>query len=265
MHARHWALVFVVGASLTLVLTGCSSSPKTATTSAGNSASSSGATGTAPSSTSPTSESGSFYDAIAVGNTWTYSTDYGLTSLGVVTDTERMTAVTATADGTQATISRSFHYKNGKQADFVSTATYLFHKDGSVTVPYQNIGTGIQIHVKSGSIQWPTPAEFAAGTPKTGQIVAVATSNGTTINETINFVTKGAGTSSVTVPAGTYTAHVLNQSVSVSVNGSSTGQPIDTVSYMAPGTGMVKSIMKNSKLAPGSSDVTTVLTSFTHG
>jgi hypothetical protein len=182
------------------------------------------------------------YFPVRLGNTWVYSTDFG-GAMGVVTDTEKMTKIVPSGTDLRVTFSRSFHYENASHADFDSPVDYVFHQDGSLSVPYQSIPTGgAQVTVKGdGSMLWPSVAEFEAGTPKTGTIEVSAAVNGTTTEETVDFAIAGAGTESVTVPAGTYSARKLSQKLTVAIPSLGvTGIEVDATTWLAKGVGNVR-------------------------
>jgi len=205
----------------------------------------------------------SIYYPVAVGNTWVYSIDYGTGSN--VTDTEVMTAVKPEGDASRVTISRTFHYEDGSKDDLLDTVDYLFHADGSLEVPFQSIPSDFGVvTIKSGTMVWPTGAEFEAGTARTGTIEA-SVDNGTVTNETVNFTITGAGTESVTVPAGTYDkARKLQQALVISLPDLGvSGIAINAVTWLAEGVGPVKTELPD--VAGGSSTITQVLVSFTPG
>jgi hypothetical protein len=208
------------------------------------------------------------YYPVAVGNTWVYRVDYGSAlGLGVVTDTEQMTKVRQVATGTRVTIERTFHYQNGRYPDFTSTVDYVFHKNGSLTVPFQNgIQTrGTTITVKSGSIVWPTPQTLESGHESTGHIRASIKSAGQTINADVLVAVRGAGPASVRVPAGSFPrARILHQDLVETISRISTRITIKTTTYLVEGVGMVKSTVDSG--LPGSGGaVTTKLISFRRG
>jgi hypothetical protein len=276
-------LRIVAGAAAALTLAGCSSSSTSgapASASADSSASSSSAPSsaaattaaatTAAATTAPASSAvsgaGSIDDTyypVAVGNTWVYSTDLG--SLGKVTDTETMTAVTPSADGHLVTISRAFHYAGGQAKDFTSVVKYDFHRDGSLTVPFQSgVQTAGTIEtVKSGSIVWPTPATLEAGTPTSGTIDVEVSTAGQTIDVKGTVTLKGAGKSSVTVPAGTFaSAQLLDQNLTETIGATGTTVAIKTTAWLVKGTGMVKTTISGQA---GVGTYSAVLVSFKHG
>ena len=115
--------------------------------------------------------------------------------------------------------------------------------DGSLEVPYQSIpdSSSAIVTVKSGTMVWPTDEEFEAGTVKTGTIEASVETSGKSIEQSVEFSIKGAGVESVTVAAGTFDARLLEQDLLVSIPSLSVnGLPISAKSWLAPGTGLVR-------------------------
>ena len=215
---------------LSLTLAACTSSPPVDT----------GVDATEPSSAASDDYSDlSSYYPVAEGNTWEFSMQLP-DPLGTVTETETMTEVVRVDDDTvRATIERTFHYENGSTDDVTDSVDYVFHSDGSLEVPYQSLPdtSGAVVTVKSGTMVWPTDEEFEAGTEKTGTIEASA--NG--IDQTVDFAIAGGGVESVTVPAGTFDARLLEQKLEISIpEFSIDGLPIAAKSWLAPGTGLVK-------------------------
>ncbi|MBX3099321.1 MAG: hypothetical protein KF761_07035 [Salinibacterium sp.] len=203
----------------------------------------------------------SIYYPVAVGNRWVYSIDYGSGSL--VTDTEVMTAIHAEGDGARVSISRTFHWDDKSRPDVTDSVDYVFAADGSLTVPFQSIPSAEStIIVSSGTVAWPTPAEFDAGTTKTGRIEASVFTNGTTAKETVDFTISGGGVQDVTVPAGTFSARVLNQALVVSLPDLDVnGLALTAVAWLDESVGLVKTIVPDHNGAT----ITQVLVSFTPG
>ena len=233
-----------------------------------------GCTATAPSTTSdssapptsaaPESAIASIYYPVAEGNTWVYSIDYGTGS--TVTDTEVMTKVVPDGDGGRVTIERTFVWDDGSQPDVVSTVDYVFAADGSLTVPFQSIPSagGSTVTVQSGTMVWPTSAEFEAGTPKTGTIQATVETSGQTIAETVDFTISGAGTEDVTVPAGSYTARKLSPALVISLPDLGvSGLTVNATTWLAEGVGPVRTEVPDT-MGSGAT-IVQVLKSFTPG
>ncbi|MEP6482351.1 MAG: hypothetical protein ABJA94_10140 [Rhodoglobus sp.] len=248
------ALVVSVG----LVLAGCSTTSSPTGTSPSSSAGSGSGSGSGSSSTVTSS-----YYPVAKGNTWVYTIDYGNGT--IITDTEIMSKVVT--DGTDATVTidRTFHYDDGSQKDLVSSVDYLFHADGSLEVPFQSVpsASGV-VTVKSGTMVWPTTAEFEAGTAKTGTIVASVDSGGTTTNEQVDFNIAGAGTEDVTVKAGSYpAARKLAQMLTISLPDLGvSGIVVNVTTWLAKGVGPVKTEVPDSN---GGASILQQLVSFTAG
>jgi hypothetical protein len=203
----------------------------------------------------------SSYYPVAVGNTWEYSMTLP-DPLGTVTETETMTdVVRVDDDSVRATIERTFHYENGSVDDVTDSVDYVFHSDGSLEVPYQSLPdtSGTVVTVKSGTMVWPTDEEFEAGTEKTGTIEASA--NG--VDQTVDFAISGGGVETVKVPAGSFDARLLNQKLTISIPSLSIdGLPISAKSWLAPGTGLVKTEIPG---LLGTGSVSLVLEKFTPG
>lgn len=203
----------------------------------------------------------SSYYPVAIGNTWEYSMKLP-DPIGTVTETETMTDVKRVDDDTvRATIERVFHYENGSIDDVTDSVDYVFHLDGSLEVPYQSLpdSSGAVVTVTSGTMVWPSDEEFEAGTEKTGTIEATADG----IAQTIDFVIAGGGIESVTVPAGTFDARLLTQKLTISIpEFSIDGLPVSAKSWLAPGTGLVKTEIPG---LLGTGTVTLELVKFTPG
>lgn len=251
------------------MMAACASSP--AKPAAGGSSSTSGSSVVSP--TTPTSSSppaggtaidGTYY-AVAVGNTWVYRIDAGPRGPGVITDTEKIIRVEPVTGGHKVTISRALRSTKGLHSDLVTTESVLFHTDGSVTLPYENsvAAPGATVTVTAGHLVYPTPAALAAGTTSTGQVKILARVGGRNLKATVDLSLKGAGTATVTVPAGTYrSTRILAQTAVEHGPGSVSIGTVHTRTYLAPGVGIVKTTVDG---LPGGTGVSSVLVSFTHG
>lgn len=205
------------------------------------------------------------YYPVALGNTWTYRMT-NPDPVGIVIQTEEMTSVTPEGDDVRVTIERSFHYENGSSPDFSDSVEYIFHADGSLSVPYQSLpdNSGAQVEIKDGQMVWPSTAEFEAGTPKTGVINITVTVAGSAFDEVINFEITGQGVESVTVPAGTFEARKLLQSMRVTIpSAGMTDLPIDATVWLAEGVGQVRSEVPD--LLGSGSPIVVELMEFTPG
>ena len=190
-----------------------------------------GGTG-APSSAAPAG-SGSFAGTalfpIAVGNTWTYKV--ATAGLGAGTSVDKIIKVVPVPGGNQVTTTHTF---NG----VTNTETLLFGSDGSITQPLTSIGSAT-VRVKSGSIRWPSQAVIDSGQPVMSTIVIVASVGGQSQSITAHVTVRGAGPATVTVPAGTYHATIVESTASESIAGITVSIEIRT--WLAPGVGPVKS------------------------
>lgn len=266
------ALILAIAAPVAVVSVAACGSSSTSSP-AGGSATASGSTSAAPASSSapatstapPAGGTGidSTYYAVAVGNTWVYRIS-GPRGVGVVTDTEKIVRVQAVAGGHKVTISRALR-SPGLHSDLVTTESVLFHTDGSVTLPYQNsVATdGASVTVTAGNLVYPTPAALAAGTTSTGRVEILARAAGKSLRATVDLTLKGAGTTTVTVPAGTYrSARVLAQTAVEHGPGAASKASVHTRTYLARGVGIVKTTVYG---LPGGASISSVLVSFTRG
>jgi hypothetical protein len=166
---------------------------------------------------------------VGVDNTWVYST----TAAGRPGSdlTNKMTAVDPVAGGQQVTMSVTA----GTAAP--ATVTYVFHSDGSITVPMTQFGNKT-VQLTLGSITWPSRSQLATGQPVTSPIAYTVTIGGKVTRETAHVTVSGAGTQTVTVPAGTYQAQVINEAFAQNVAGLTVRFTLQT--WVANGVGPVK-------------------------
>ncbi len=108
---------------------------------------------------------------------------------------------------------------------------FVFHPDGSITYPFTQVG-GQTVH--SDGILWPPGAVIASGQP-VRQRTAIHTGSHTDIVQT---TVQGAGTATVTVPAGTYHARIVNITMVMPMGGTSITVEVRT--WFADGVGPVK-------------------------
>ncbi len=139
--------------------------------------------------------------------------------------------------------------------------TYMFYSDGSIGVPFTQINGGT-VTIRSGSIVWPPASAIASGQAHTSVLAVTLKLAGQTINEKVHVTVKGAGTQSVTVPAGTYQATVVDETIAERV----LGHPADIVvrTWLAPGVGPVQSeVLDKAAFGGGGPQVREELKSFT--
>jgi hypothetical protein len=248
----------VTTAAAGLTLAGCGAANSAGTVTVSGSATAAAASGTASSGSVAVSGAGSdAYFPAAVGETWVYQVQEGATK---GTTTNKVTAVASVASGTQVTMVNTGDFTGASRT---STFEYVIHSDGSISVPV-NLGTGDDtFKVTSGGVAWPSPAQLASGRPVNDTITMSGSAAGQTFSVTAHAVLKGEGTQSVTVPAGTYQATVIDDVETESVLGTPTTSEVKT--WVVNGVGPVKEVMTDG--ADGSSAATfnEVLTSFTKG
>ena len=217
-----------------IALAGCGSAASTSAASGGSPTQSSSATASAsavssatasPSGVAATGDSAPF--PVAVGNTWTYQAVTSINNAHAI-DTKRVLSVTPTTGGRQVSMSDTVVPGSG-----TVTQKYVFYDNGQIGYP---ISTNHGITLVSGNgIVWPNAADLASGKPfhSTSKIKL---SSGQF--ETADVTVQGGGNESVSVPAGTYQATVVNMTIVTHVGSFTT--TITVKEWTAPGTGPVK-------------------------
>jgi hypothetical protein len=180
-----------------------------------------------------TSATGSTLFPIAVGERWVYASHVGIG--GTSTVVNAIKAVKPVSGGSLVTMSDTSDIAGVPKTTHL---TYMFYSDGSIGVPFTQLEGG-KVTIKSGSIVWPSASEIASGQSHSSVLVISIKTDGQTINERVHVTIKGGGTQSVTVPAGTYQATVLNQTMAESVLGHRVNTMVRT--WLAPGIGPVQS------------------------
>ncbi len=246
-----------VAAFAALALAGCGGSSSNGGASGQSPAGGSSPTATHSSaSTGPGSVTTDSYFPLAAGETWVYKDTLG-TAGG--TTINKMTAVIPTSAGQQATMTSTVSYPVKK----TTKETLIFRPDGSIAIPLTQLGASVKI--VSGSVAWPSAADLASGQAHTSTIVMKIAEAGVDKTITMPVTVKGEGTVSVTVPAGTYQATLINEGMTTSVDGYKITMAVRT--WVANGVGPVKSEVFSSALGGSSSTPlsTEVLESFTKG
>lgn len=230
-----------------LTLAGCSSSSSPSSSARIGGATSPSASGTAASAAASTSAPASASAAsttsgggsgasapfpIAVGNTWKYKT----TAVGETgTSVQKMAAVVPVAAGQKVTMSTT---SNLLGTNTTTHSTYIFGTDGSITYPLSQFSSTSGVSVSGGGVVWPSLAVLDSGKPSTSALTLSIKAAGQTINTTAHIAVQGGGTATVTVPAGTYQATVVNMTITMTVEGIGVSEEIKT--WLAPGVGPVK-------------------------
>jgi hypothetical protein len=225
------AAVVVIAAGLAVAGCGGSSSSGAAAPSNGASKSPAASHSTGSSgSTAVTTATVPF--PVGVGDTWRYRTTDGRT-------VNRIIAVTPASGGQQVTMRSAITNLGSTTHD---TAYYVVNSDGSISLPFSQFDTsssGASVKLISGSIFWPPADQLSSGKAYHDALKIEFSEDGTTRNVTAHVTVRGAGTQSVTVPAGTYNADVVNMTMAETIEGISVSSVVRT--WLAPGVGPVKS------------------------
>jgi hypothetical protein len=244
------AMVAAIGCALA----GCGGVPKGSRpdvpgeTTAGSSSAGAATThgsGTAPLTTRPGTAAKGFAQAnsipfpVAVGNTWIYQTSAG-GQTGRTTN--KIVGAAPGSNGYRVTVSSTTDV--GGSAVNVAPV-YTFYLDGTIGYPVPPVSG---VPVTGGSVRWPDAAGLASGKA----YHSVLRIQGGRADVTV----QGAGTASVSVPAGAYRASVVKTTITAQ------GQIVEVTVWIAQGTGPVKTEVLIR--APGGTGLTTSeLLSFT--
>ena len=189
---------------------------------------------------------------VAVGNTWVYRTTVG-DQTGRTTN--RIVSAGPVAAGYEVAMSST--------TDVAGTATaaqpvYLFYPDGTIGYPVPPING---VSVAGGSIRWPDAAGLASGRAYHSVVRILDSQTGQ--YENANVTVRGEGTTSVSVPAGTYQASLVNTVIAAKVGGSMT--TVEVAIWIAQGTGPVQTAVLIQAAGKIELTTTNVLLSFTKG
>lgn len=194
---------------------------------------------------------------VAVGNTWTYK----ITGNGESgTSVSKMTAVKPVAGGQQVTMTTSDDLGGTRAA---STEAYLFHSDGSISYPLGELSPGSGVTMTSTGVVWPPAAVIDSGKPSQSAVRLSIKASGQTITTTAHITVQGAGTATVTVPAGTYQATVVVVTEKLDIEGVAATVQVRT--WLAPNVGPVQSQVSGTGSGTTSIGVNEQLESFTKG
>jgi len=259
---RTRSLPFLAAAAAAgLALAGCGGTSGSGGSAAGSSAPASQPAASAGTSSAASSGTvtGTAIFPVAVGDTWVYQ-DKVTGMRGTVTN--QVAAITPNPGGGQRVTMKS-HDDLAGIPHAVTASTFIIHPDGSISVPLTQVGT-TQVTVKSGSIIWPSAAELASGQPHTDTLLVAVAVSGHAMTVKAHIVVRGAGTQTVHVPAGTYQATVINETMTEKVMGFSVALDIRT--WLAAGVGPVQSEVSTKEGALGGGIASEqVLKSFTRG
>jgi len=183
---------------------------------------------------------------VRVGNTWVYQTKIGSASGHT---TNRIVATGAGSAGFLVTMSSA---TNVTGASSSGTAGYTFYPDGTVGYPAPAING---VSVTGGGIRWPNAAALASGRAYHSTLKIQVGSSGQTQDAGVNVY--GAGTETVTVPAGTYQASVVETTITAK------GETVVVTTWIAPGVGTVKTQTQVNGAGAAGLTTTEELVSFT--
>jgi hypothetical protein len=218
-----------------LLVAGCGGGSGGSGGSSGGSSSTGGSSSSGGSNSSGGSGSsaGSTLFPVAVGEKWVY-TDHG--SFGTSNTTvNTIKAIKPVSGGSLVTMADTSDIAGVRKP---TQLTYMFYSDGSISVPFTQLEGG-QVTIRSGSIVWPSASEIASGQSHSSVLAISIKTDGHRINEKVHVTVKGGGTQSVTVPAGTYQATVVEQTMAETVLGHRVNTVVRT--WLAPGVGPVQS------------------------
>ncbi|HET9969992.1 MAG TPA: hypothetical protein VFQ68_17290 [Streptosporangiaceae bacterium] len=183
---------------------------------------------------------------VRVGNTWVYQTKIGGAS-GRTTN-----RIVATGPGSAGYLVTMSSATNVTGASSSGTAGYTFYPDGTVGYPAPAING---VSVTGGGIRWPNAAALASGRAYHSTLKIQVGSSGQTQDAGVNVY--GAGTETVTVPAGTYQASVVETTITAK------GETIVVTTWIAQGVGTVKTQTQVSGAGAAGLTTTEELLSFT--
>jgi hypothetical protein len=158
---------------------------------------------------------------VAVGNTWVYQTTAG-GATGRTTN--RIVAAGPGSAGFLVTMSSATSLAGAGSA---GTSGYTFYPDGTIGYPAPAVNG---VAVTGGGIRWPNAAALASGHAYHSTLQLQV--GGAQENAGVNVY--GAGTETVTVPAGTYQASVVETTIAAQ------GETIEVTTWIAQGVGTVK-------------------------
>jgi hypothetical protein len=183
-----------------------------------------------------------------LGDTWGYDMDSSVFGKG--TETLKITAVKPVAGGQLATMVASMRLA-GSKAPLNFTSQFTAAADGSVTFASTSV---MGAKFAFSGVSWPSLSTLTPGRPRTTTI----TQAGSPTNEHLTIT--DIGLASVTVPAGSYQATLLEQTVT-----GSAGNQTTVKTWIVSGIGEVKT--ETTVIVEGKPFATSVetLTSFTKG
>ncbi len=163
---------------------------------------------------------------VAVGSTWVYQTTTVSGQSGQTTN--RIISAGPGPAAYQVTMASTTAIGGAAES---TQADYYFYPDGTIGYPVPSIDG---VSVVSGTIRWPDAAGLASGQAFHSALRILDSQTGQ--DENANVTVQGAGTTSVSVPAGTYQASVVDTTIAAQGGGNTTTETI----WIAQGIGPVK-------------------------
>ena len=198
---------------------------------------------------------------VAVGNKWKYKIT-GDGRPGAVT--EKMTSVVPVAGGLKVMVTATSTLAG---APARTETVYVVHSDGSITSALlPQAGQRNVVTISSSDLRWPPAAVIDSGRPVKLNMPTILRGAERTYRTTAHITIQGAGTATVTVPAGTYRATVVSETTTFSFFG--IGKPVTSYvkTWLAPGVGLVQEQLALTNTAGTYHVVTTLeLESFSRG
>jgi hypothetical protein len=231
-HTRSGPATLALAAVAGLALAGCGTSAATSGAASSTTAPGHAATSSATPGSGGVVSAASLPFPVAVGNTWVY--DSSVPSTGSTsTVTNKILSVVPMTGGSRVTESYA-----DSLSPTTTRSTYIFHSDGTITFPLGQ-ATGGTLVSSSGGILLPSAADIATGKPYRSVLTLGFKQDGQTMKEISHVTVQGAGTATVTVPAGTYRATIVDMTMVMTVSGLTVSIQIRT--WVANGIGQVKS------------------------
>jgi hypothetical protein len=190
----------------------------------------------------------------AVGDTWVYRTTANVTGeTGRTTD--RIVSSGAVAAGYQVTMAQTVSFAGSAIS---AEPVYVFYPDGRVGYPVPDANG---VSVQGSGVTWPDAAALASGRAYHSVVRIQVSQAGIAKDQNADVTVQGGGTATVTVPAGTYQATLVNMTISTKVGTLTTTVQVKT--WLAANLGPVQSEVLTQ--AGGYLTTTNQLLSFTKG
>jgi hypothetical protein len=250
----------VLAGTAVVALAGCGASASSSgvasgTTPLATASSASSSPSATPVTTSSSPVTGSTLYPLAVGNTWVYQTTTGANAEGGL-QTNKVLSVVPVAGGQRVTMSQTTGLHGVKTT---SDENLIFYSNGKIAYP---VASG-DVSVLGSGVLWPTAAELASGQVFHSVLRIKVLKSGPVQDQDANVTVQGQGTSTVTVPAGTYQATLVTMTLSLKVGDETSTEVVQT--WAAPGTGPVKTKVSLSTVDSTVLTSTDELLSFTKG